>query len=369
MEFSHENLEKDLNRVLEHALNYAHRLTKDDVLNCNPPCVTEIIRQFLVVVPKLGKFSVEKDVFEVTNTLSRKTGQSGLYAFIPFDGDETWVSNVRDQHPDEYPLAFTEEDRIKIVIMFDPHLEDSDALKEKLTRRRDLVFQYVASVKEFVDEFNQRITKHVISALEKRRETIWKTYAALEATGLPTNETGLRQRQAKENERVLKMLSTVLAPQSVDKTTQAGQARIFIVHGHDDSTTLELKNYIQNKLRLGEPTILHEQPSLGRTIMEKFEHFAKETDLVFVLLTPDDKAASLQDPENEKIRARQNVIFEMGFFLGKLERKSGRVLLLHKGELEIPSDISGLVYIDISDGIEAAGEIIRGELEGLGILG
>ena len=58
----------------------------------------------------------------------------------------------------------------------------------------------------------------------------------------------------------------------------------------------------------------------------------------------------------------------MGFFLGKLERKSGRVLLLHKGKLEIPSDISGVTYIDITNGVEAAGEGIRKELKGLGLL-
>ena len=53
----------------------------------------------------------------------------------------------------------------------------------------------------------------------------------------------------------------------------------------------------------------------------------------------------------------------MGYFLGKLNRESARVILLHKGNIEMPSDISGIIYISIDDGISAAGEQIRLELK------
>jgi len=109
--------------------------------------------------------------------------------------------------------------------------------------------------------------------------------------------------------------------------------------------------------------ILHERPNVGRTIIEKFEDYASTSQLVFVLLTPDDIVASEGDPDDAKRRARQNVIFEMGFFLGTLGRSSGRVILLYKPPLDLPSDIAGIVYIDISQGIEAAGEKIRKEIE------
>jgi len=138
--------------------------------------------------------------------------------------------------------------------------------------------------------------------------------------------------------------------------------RTFLVHGHDRVNMLELKNYLQNKLRVPQPIILHEQEDLGRTIIEKFEESAAGVDLVFVLLTPDDPPAGSARTNRAKRRARQNVIFEMGYFLGALGRRSGRVLLLHKGPIELPTDISGIVYIDISHGIEAAGERIRREL-------
>lgn len=132
----------------------------------------------------------------------------------------------------------------------------------------------------------------------------------------------------------------------------------FIVHGHDTQEKLALKNYIQNTLHQEEPIILAEQPSKGRTIIEKFEDLSSETSVVFVLLTPDDQYGK----EN---RARQNVIFELGYFLGKFGRKSGRIVLLYKGDLDLPSDISGIIYINIDNRIEASGEQIRREL-GLG---
>ena len=114
----------------------------------------------------------------------------------------------------------------------------------------------------------------------------------------------------------------------------------FIVHGQNENIKLALKNYLQNTLKLPEPIILHEQPNLGRTIIEKFEAYAVSSSLIFVLLTPDDIAAHVDDSDDLKRRTRQNVIFEMGYFLGKLGRKSGHVILLYYPPLELPSDIS-----------------------------
>ena len=136
--------------------------------------------------------------------------------------------------------------------------------------------------------------------------------------------------------------------------------RSFIVHGHDETSKLGLKDYLQNTLKLPEPIILHQQANKGRTVIEKFEECSANIDVAFVLLTPDDIGGL---PEGEKReRARQNVIFELGFFVGRFGRKSGRIIVLHKGNLEIPSDLAGVVYIDISGGIESAGEKIRKEL-------
>jgi predicted nucleotide-binding protein len=136
----------------------------------------------------------------------------------------------------------------------------------------------------------------------------------------------------------------------------------FIVHGRNDAAKLAIKNYLQNTLHLPEPIILHEQSSMGRTVMEKFEDYAAQSSVAFVLLTPDDTVAIVTDSNDSKRRARQNVIYELGYFHGHFGRHSGRVILLHQGELDLPSDLAGVVYIDISAGIESAGEAIRKEL-------
>ena len=90
--------------------------------------------------------------------------------------------------------------------------------------------------------------------------------------------------------------------------------RCFIVHGRDSRTLHQLVNYLQANLRWPTPSILRDLPSDGRTIIEKFEEVAERVDIVFVLLTPDDKAALSSTPNDMKRRARQNVIFELGYF-------------------------------------------------------
>jgi predicted nucleotide-binding protein len=114
---------------------------------------------------------------------------------------------------------------------------------------------------------------------------------------------------------------------------------IFIVHGHDDSTKETVARFIES-LDL-HAVVLHEQPNSGRTIIEKFEAYSN-VGFAVVLLTPDDIGASLKDRENLLHRARQNVILELGFFLGKIGRE--RVCVLYKEGVEIPSDYQGVLY-------------------------
>jgi CheY-like chemotaxis protein len=142
---------------------------------------------------------------------------------------------------------------------------------------------------------------------------------------------------------------------------QLTRPRSFIVHGHDECLLRELKDYIQNSLHWPEPVVLREQPNSGRTIIEKFEEFAGIVDWVFVLLTPDDPSFSPKTDEDKR-RARQNVVFELGFFYGLIGRREGRVITLRKGNVELPSDIHGVVWLDVSGGIRASGESIRREL-------
>lgn len=124
---------------------------------------------------------------------------------------------------------------------------------------------------------------------------------------------------------------------SAPAQSDTGGKDIFIVHGHDDEAKETVARFVE-KLG-GKAIILHEQPNGGRTIIEKFEHHANVA-FAIVLLTPDDLGG--KSAKALKQRARQNVVFELGFFFAKLGRN--RVCALHKEDVEIPSDIQGVIY-------------------------
>lgn len=142
----------------------------------------------------------------------------------------------------------------------------------------------------------------------------------------------------------------------------AAPLNVFVVHGRNTNARSELCTYIRDDLCVGAPIVLEEQPSAGMTIIEKFEYYGHEADIVFALLTPDDVGGLFGSSPAEEPRARQNVIFELGYFLGFLRRSAARVVLLKSGDLGLPSDIHGVVYVDVSAGIRAADAAIRREL-------
>jgi CheY-like chemotaxis protein len=137
----------------------------------------------------------------------------------------------------------------------------------------------------------------------------------------------------------------------------------FIVHGRADKERGELQTLLRRDLRMPMPIVLQDQPDCGRTVIEKFEDYASDVDLVFVLLTPDDAGSFRGERGTVRWRARQNVIFELGYFYGKLQRRSGRVIFLYMGPLEIPSDLAGMVYLDVTAGIRASAAAIRSAID------
>lgn len=118
---------------------------------------------------------------------------------------------------------------------------------------------------------------------------------------------------------------------------------IFIVHGHNDHIKIDVARTLE-KLGL-QPIILSEQPNQGRTIIEKFEHHS-DVGFAVVLLTADDLGRTKTSDE-DKYRARQNVILEMGYFIGKLERNN--VFPMYEDGVELPSDLHGVLYNPIDE--------------------
>jgi predicted nucleotide-binding protein len=119
---------------------------------------------------------------------------------------------------------------------------------------------------------------------------------------------------------------------------------VFIVHGHDELAKTKTARFLE---KLGLKTIiLHEQTSSGKTIIEKIEEYSN-VGFGIVLYTPCDKGCSNGNEKNLLNRARQNVVFEHGYLIGKIGRQN--VCALVKGEIEVPNDISGVVYIKMDE--------------------
>lgn len=160
---------------------------------------------------------------------------------------------------------------------------------------------------------------------------------------------------------------------AIPANTQLGHAqtlkstKVFIVHGHDEIAKTSLETFLyENKL---EPVVLHRQADEGQTIIEKFEKHS-DVGYAFILLTPDEisylvSEESKNDSERKKeYRARPNVIFEFGYFVGKLGRS--KVCCLYTGNVAIPSDISGLTYKKYANSIEEIGYSIIKDLRAAG---
>ena len=140
------------------------------------------------------------------------------------------------------------------------------------------------------------------------------------------------------------------------------RTKVFIVHGHDSALRLEVKNFI---IELGfEPIILKDQASGGATIIEKIEKYS-DVGFGVVLYSPCDIGKENSEKFEFKPRARQNVVFEHGYLIGKLKRPN--VCAIIKGEVERPNDFSGVVYITYNSGggwkIELAKEMMNAGYE------
>lgn len=152
------------------------------------------------------------------------------------------------------------------------------------------------------------------------------------------------------------------------KENQGNKSKIFIVHGHDHNLKVELEIFIS---RLGlTPIVLHREVDSGLTIIEKFEKNS-DVEYVFILMTPDEISFTVDQkelPEEKRkieYRARPNVVFEFGYFVGKLGRN--KVCVLHKGNVNLPSDINGFIYKKVDKSIEEIGFALIKEMKSVGI--
>jgi predicted nucleotide-binding protein len=146
--------------------------------------------------------------------------------------------------------------------------------------------------------------------------------------------------------------SNAITSNTAQQASPTANNTAFVVHGRDDIAKLEVSAFLRD---VGvRPIVLNDQPSKGQTIIEKLESYAGEASFAVVLLTPDDTGKAKND-KTEHARARQNVILEPGYFIGRLGRSNTCALYKREVQLpdfELPSDYNGVVYapMDVNGG-------------------
>lgn len=119
--------------------------------------------------------------------------------------------------------------------------------------------------------------------------------------------------------------------------------KVFIVHGHDEALKHSVARIIEKQGL--EAIILSEKTNQGKTIIEKFEAHSDVAGAICLFTADDMGKAKAETTANP--RARQNVVFEAGYFMGKLGRN--HVVMICEAGVELPSDLSGVVYTSKSD--------------------
>ena len=209
-----------------------------------------------------------------------------------------------------------------------------DYVRQKVLKNGDFQELLPAWIKTCRDT-NQfwNLIKGKFGSYQERREFIWNEFAPLYNqlefnTFSPIDET-------------INNIPEVKKSTNQGTTVGKEKSKVFIVHGHDNETKQEVARFIES---IGLQTIiLHEQASRSMTIIEKIEYYSNEASFAIVLYTPCDKGrGATENTVPARDRARQNVVFEHGYLMAKIGRKN--VCALVKGDIETPSDISGVVY-------------------------
>jgi len=148
---------------------------------------------------------------------------------------------------------------------------------------------------------------------------------------------------------LLRKVKLLLSPPKSDTrlNSQVRSNKIIVVHGQDNEMKTDVTQTLQ-KLDL-EPIIIHEKPSSEQNIIEKISDYA-HVSFAVVLVSPDDQASPKETPDETKYRAKQNVIFELGYFLGRLGKQNVIAIYRKKKDFEIPNNYTGVLWIEYKTG-------------------
>lgn len=193
-------------------------------------------------------------------------------------------------------------------------------------------------------------------------------YVPVEAARFVTSRTTLRQKTADLSDGIrtrLRDLKSIVAqlellPEpEVATGVRSVTRRVFIIHGHDQKARLELEALLRREFPKLTPVVLSYEPGRGRELLAKFEEVAATCDFAFAIFTPDD---FVQEGDKGYYQMRPNVVFELGWFRGRLTPAQTCMLFRGDSQTQLPSDLAGLVWVGFRDSLEEAFLSIRNEL-------
>lgn len=226
-------------------------------------------------------------------------------------------------------------------------MKDKEKLQSIINEIDQLVIQ---RVDRGSPEFQAWKTKAEMFLREKYGEDSYEAKAlrkysfTLQTYAIGTAKSYFVEACVRDLKRVKAVLSVYLENMEEDneimEQNNYDYSKVFIVHGHNDLLKESIARLIEKQKTI-KPIILHERPNIGATtLIEKIENNS-DINAAICLFTSDDFGKEVRDVDY-KYRARQNVVFETGYFIGKLGRK--RVIIVAEKDVEIPSDLSGVVY-------------------------
>ncbi|OZC35705.1 nucleic acid-binding protein [Marinobacter vinifirmus] len=270
------------------------------------------------------------------------------------------------------------------------HAEAESKLEDRIVKGTELKSRLASSHQTYEEvknefriwnDYNEELLKRLFTSDEIADEySAWVGVAFMSLGGGPSRSEEIRDLHDDIDKKVQRLNSikerlelipesTGVAAPTPSRTNPAAAItkKVFVVHGHDEVAKTNLEIFLRE---IGlDPIVLHRQADEGLTIIEKFEKHS-DVGYAFILLTPDEVAYGANEdgkPDQERtkeLRARPNVVFEFGYFVGKLGRS--RTCCLYTGDVTLPSDISGMIYKKYSASIEEVAYGIIKDLRAVG---
>lgn len=217
---------------------------------------------------------------------------------------------------------------------------------------------YRQYVREVIDLYNDALGQNVYSAQIAHEYTQGFGYLGQPSLQGVENVLGVVRASLTRLKRDPNLLERRKAEEALRQ-----KGNVFIIHGRDEAKWRELKDIVQTEFRLN-PIVLLQQPVAGcKTVIEKFEHYAQTCSYAIAVFTPDDEVSSGAETY---LQARPNVIYELGWFCGRLGREN--VMLLLREGTSMFSDFGGIIQKRFTQNVAEKIIEIRGDLVASGIL-